>query len=69
MECSGKVDKTFYYMILMAVMKWQMLHSTPINAQLQTQVQKLQQPRRHALVKQLYCLRYLLRRDFVLCHY
>lgn len=44
-----------------AVMKWQMLHSAPINAQLQTQVQKLQQSRRHALVKQLYCLRYLLR--------
>ena len=43
-----------------AVMKWQMLHSAPINAQLQTQVQKLQQSRRHTLVKQLYCLRYLL---------
>ena len=42
-------------------MKWQMLHSAPINAQLQTQVQKLQHSRRHALVKQLYCLRYLLR--------
>ena len=44
-----------------AVMKWQMLHSAPINAQLQTQVQKLQQSRRHTLVKQLYCLWYLLR--------
>ena len=43
-----------------AVMKRQMHHSALINALLQTQIQKLQQSRRHTLVKQLYCLRYLL---------
>ena len=43
-----------------AVMKWQMLQVPPINAQLNTQLQKSQNSRRQALMKQLNCLRYLL---------
>lgn len=49
-----------------AIMKWQMLQATPINTQLSTQLQKLQNSRRQALVKQLHCLRYLLRQGLAI---
>ena len=49
-----------------AVMKWQMLQTSPINTQLQTQVQKSQRLRQQALVKHLYCLRYLLRQGIAI---
>ena len=49
-----------------AVTKWQLLQAPPISAQLSTQVQKLQQSRRQALIKQLCCLRYLLRQGLAI---
>ena len=42
-----------------AVLKWQMLQTTPISNHLNSQIKKDQEERRQALLKQLHCLRFL----------
>ena len=49
-----------------AVLKCQMIQSTPINSMLSTQAKKIQQDRRQALLKQLNCLRFLLRQGLAI---
>lgn len=49
-----------------AMMRWQLQERVPINAQLNTQIEKMQSVRRKALLKQLQCLRFLLRQGLSL---
>lgn len=43
-----------------------MLKAAPINAKLSSQVERSQSSRRQALLKQLQCLRYLLRQGLAI---
>ena len=49
-----------------AVIKWQMMQKPPVNQQLCTQLQHDQQERQQALLKQLQCLRFLLRQGLAI---
>ena len=49
-----------------AVLKWQMLQTTPISNHLNSQIKKDQEERRQALLKQLHCLRFLLRQGLAI---
>jgi len=49
-----------------AVLKYQMLQTTPVSNQLSTQAKKEQSERRQALLKQLHCLRFLLRQGLAI---
>lgn len=49
-----------------AVLKCQMVQSTPINSLLSSQANKEQCERRQALLKQLHCLRFLLRQGLAI---
>ena len=52
-----------------AILKCHMIHTTPVTSQLVSAAKKEQSKRRGALVKQLYCIRYLLRQGLALRGY
>ncbi len=49
-----------------AILKCHMIQTTPVSNQLVSAAKKEQSERRDALVKQLYCLRYLLRQGLAI---
>ena len=49
-----------------AVLKWQILQATPVSEQLNTQLRQDQEDRRQALLKQLHCLKFLLRQGLAI---